>query len=101
MAAPSLEVADAAPSTDTARPSGLRPEQRERMLAYGLTPPAPLAVLLLIISPPLRGVELISGRGRMMNFARLHELPLGLGNYGRILNDQAFWHSVFVSAVYV
>ncbi len=101
MAAPSLDVANAAPSRETTRPSGLRPEQRERVLAYGLIAPAALAVLLLIIYPLLRVIELSFRQGRMMNFARLQELPLGLGNYSRILSDHAFWHSVFVSAVYV
>ena len=72
-----------------------------RLYAYGLLLPAAAAVFFLVVYPLLRILELSLREGRMMNFARISELPLGLGNYRRVLGDPAFWNSVSVSAIYV
>jgi multiple sugar transport system permease protein len=79
----------------------LGPSRRARLYAYSLLVPAAAAVLLLIVYPLVRVVELSLRQGKTMNFARLSELPLGFGNYQRVLADPAFWNSVSVSASYV
>jgi multiple sugar transport system permease protein len=78
-----------------------RPALRLKLYAYGLLLPATLAVLFLVVYPLARVFELSLREGRMMNFARISDLPLGLGNYQRVLGDAGFWNSVSVSAIYV
>ena len=73
----------------------------ERALATLLLLPAAGVVLALIGYPLFRIADLSFREGRTMNFARLSSLPLGWGNYARILGDPAFWHSAWVSAAYV
>lgn len=83
------------------RAAGLHPVQRGRILSYALLLPATAAVLCLIVYPLLRVVELSFREGRTMNFAKIGSLPLGLGNYEKVLADPAFWGSAWTSTVYV
>lgn len=74
---------------------------REDFFALGLLLPAFASVMFLIVYPLFRIVELSFREGRTMNFQRISELPLGLGNYQYIFSDPAFWNSVRVTAIYV
>jgi multiple sugar transport system permease protein len=75
--------------------------QRQTWLSFALLIPAALAVLVLIVYPLYQVLELSFREGRMMNFARIGELPLGLDNYARVLSDRAFWRSTWISTLYV
>lgn len=74
---------------------------QQRRLAYALLAPAALVVLALIVYPLWQVVDISFREGRTMNFARIREQSLGLGNYARVLTDPAFWRSTHVSAAYV
>ena len=68
--------------------------RRESMIAYGLLAPAFVLVAGLVVYP-LWSVAVTSLRsGRAMNIARLDQLPLGLANYSRVLQDEVFWDAV-------
>src|SRR3954451_7171259 len=84
-----------------ARTRGPGVAQGERLLAYGLLLPAALTIVALIGSPLFKVAEFSAREGRTMNFARIGMLPIGWGNYRRIAEDPAFWHSVLTSALYV
>lgn len=75
--------------------------KRQKALSIALLFPAAFAVLALILYPLLRVVEISFRDGKMMNFARISELPLGLGNYARVLADADFWNACATSALYV
>lgn len=81
--------------------TGLNFYRRQQILSYSLILPAALGVLTLILYPLYQVVDISLREGRVMNFARIHDLPLGFGNYVRVLTDPQFWNSVFVSVVYV
>jgi multiple sugar transport system permease protein len=66
-----------------------------------LLTPALLAVLVLVVYPLARIIDISTRIGRSMNFARIGLLPAGFGNYQRILDDPAFWNAVEVTAIYV
>ena len=67
--------------------------RRERMIAYGLLTPAFLLVAGLVLYP-LWTVFVTSLReGRAPNVARLDRLPLGFGNYSRVLQDEVVWQA--------
>jgi multiple sugar transport system permease protein len=75
--------------------------RRQLAFSYALLLPAVFAVLALIVYPLVRVVDISLRQGKVMNFARIGDLPLGLGNYTRVLTDPAFWHATYVSTVYV
>lgn len=75
--------------------------RRQTWLSFGLLAPAALAVLVLIVYPLYQVVDISLRDGRTMNFSRIGTLPLGLGNYSRVLADPQFWQSVLTSAIYV
>lgn len=75
--------------------------QRQQWLSIALLIPAALAVLTLIGYPLYQVFEISFRNGRIMNFARIHEQPLGLGNYAQVLTDEQFWRSMMTSALYV
>jgi multiple sugar transport system permease protein len=75
--------------------------RRQTAFSYALLLPAVVAVLALIVYPLVRVVEISFREGRVMNFARIGQQPLGLGNYERVLTDPGFWHAAYVSLVYV
>lgn len=75
--------------------------RRQTLLSFALLLPAAAAVLLLIVYPLYQVVEISFRDGRLMNFARIGELPLGLGNYVRVLADPLFWRATLNSTLYV
>lgn len=75
--------------------------RRQTLLSFALLIPAAAAVLLLIVYPLYQVVEISFRDGRLMNFARMGELPLGLGNYARVLGDPTFWRATLNSTLYV
>jgi multiple sugar transport system permease protein len=79
----------------------LREASRERLLALLLMAPALLAVLVLVLYPLARVVEISLRIGRSMNFARISLLPLGLGNYRLVFADPGFWQDCGTTALYV
>lgn len=72
-----------------------------QLFASALLLPALAAVLFLVVYPLIRVVELSLRKGKVLNFAKISQLPLSLDNYSRILGSEVFWHSVSVTAVYV
>jgi multiple sugar transport system permease protein len=85
-----------------AAPSAWLTEARRRWIfAHALILPAALAILFLVIYPLLKIAEVSLRVGKTMSFARIGQLPLGLGNYVAILADPQFWHSARVSLLYV
>ena len=74
---------------------------RSRAWAYGLLLPAVIAVGWLVAYPLYLVVNMSLRLGRTLNFARIGEMPVGLGNYERVLSDPNFWHSLLVTAIYV
>jgi len=75
--------------------------RRERVFAYALLAPAIVAVFALIAYPMYLVVAISFREGKSLNFLALDRRPLGLGNYAYVLADDATWHSLFVSLVYV
>ncbi len=75
--------------------------RRQTLLSFALLIPAAAAVLLLIVYPLYQVVEISFRDGRLMNFARMGELPLGVGNYARVLADPMFWRATLNSTLYV
>jgi len=74
---------------------------RERLLAYAMVLPALAAVVFLMLYPLVKVVDLSLRIGRSMNFARISLLPLGTGNYARVLDDPAFQQATVTTAIYV
>src|SRR5437868_6809176 len=67
--------------------------RRERVIAYGLLTPAFLLVAGLVLYP-LWTVFVTSLReGRVPNVSRLDRLPIGFGNYARVLQDEVVWQA--------
>ena len=67
--------------------------RRDTVIAYGLLAPAVLLVAGLVIYP-LWTVAVTSLRvGRAPNISRLGTLPLGFGNYWRVLQDEVVWQA--------
>jgi len=87
------------PSGRTRRPGSM--VRQERVLAYAFLLPAAFVVAGLIGYPLVRVADISLREGRIMNFARIGTLPLGLRNYITVATDPAFWHSVWVSLLYV
>jgi len=75
--------------------------KRQTTLSFVLLAPAATAVIVLLVYPLYRVVDISVRDGRTMNFAKISELPLGWGNYAKVLSDDQFWHSVLNSALYV
>ena len=75
--------------------------RQERLLAYAMLLPALAAVLFLVVYPLGKVVDLSLRIGRSMNFSRIGLLPLGLGNYTRILADPAFRQACSTTLLYV
>ena len=75
--------------------------RRQTLLSFALLIPAAAAVLLLIVYPLYQVIEISFRDGRLMNFARMSELPLGVGNYARVLADPMFWRATLNSTLYV
>ena len=75
--------------------------RRQTLLSFALLIPAAAAVLLLIVYPLYQVIEISFRDGRLMNFARMGELPLGVGNYARVLADPMFWRATLNSTLYV
>lgn len=73
---------------------------RSPAMAYGLLAPAVVAVAFLIAYPLYLVAQVSFRQGKTLNIARITELPLGLGNYARILDDPEVWHSAWVTFVY-
>lgn len=94
-----------ASSLDAARPRSrlfdINYHRRQTLLSFALLIPAAAAVLLLIVYPLYQVVEISFRDGTVMNFARIGELPLGLGNYVRVLTDALFWRATLNSTLYV
>ncbi len=76
-------------------------ERRRTLLSLALLMPAAATVLVLIVYPLYQVFEISLREGKVMNFARIGTLPLGFGNYARVLSDPQFWHSTTTSAIYV
>ena len=76
-------------------------QKRQTMFSFVLLLPASAVVLLMIVYPLYRVFDISLRDGKVMNFARIGSLPLGFGNYARVLADNQFWHSAAISAVYV
>lgn len=74
---------------------------RDRLLGYALLLPALAAVLALVLYPLGQVVELSLRVGRSMNVARIGQLPLGGGNWQRVLADPGFARAAWNTAVYV
>jgi multiple sugar transport system permease protein len=74
---------------------------RHDLVGYSLLAPAVITLAALVIYPLYTVVEFSFREGGTMSLAKLRGLPLGFANYVRVLNDPAFGHSIFVSAVYV
>lgn len=67
--------------------------RRDTVIAYGLLAPAVLLVAGLVVYP-LWTVAVTSLRvGRAPNISRLETLPLGFGNYWRVLQDEVVWQA--------
>lgn len=75
--------------------------RRERTIAYGLLAPAVLLVGAFVLYPLWVAIETSLRQGRTRNISRLHELPLGLGNYANALSDEATWAAIATTAIYV
>jgi len=83
------------------RQFGINYHRRQTLLSFALLLPAAAAVLLLIVYPLYQVVDISFRDGRVMNFAKIGELPLGLGNYARVLADPLFWRATLNSTLYV
>ncbi len=81
--------------------TGLSRTGQERLLAYAMVLPALAAVMLLMLYPLLKVIDLSLRIGRSMNFARIGLLPLGFGNYRRVLGDPAFQQAAVTTAIYI
>lgn len=94
-----------ASSLEAARPKqrlfDINYHRRQTLLSFALLIPAAAAVLILIVYPLYQVVDISFRDGRVMNFARIGELPLGLGNYARVLADPLFWRATLNSTLYV
>jgi multiple sugar transport system permease protein len=75
--------------------------RRQTLLSFALLLPAAAAVLILIVYPLYQVLDISFRDGKVMNFAKIGELPLGFGNYARVLTDPLFWRSTLNSALYV
>lgn len=88
------------PQNSAVRRRAWRPARRT-VLAYGLLAPAVVAVAFLIAYPLYLAIAVSFREGRTMNLARLDRLPVGWGNYTRVLDDPALWSAFARSVVYV
>jgi len=73
---------------------------QSRWLANALLVPAFGSVALLIAYPLYLVVETSLREGRVRNLARLGEMPLGLGNFRRVLEDIETWSSLWITFLY-
>jgi multiple sugar transport system permease protein len=71
------------------------------LFAHALILPALIAILVLVIYPIFKIIEVSLRVGRTMSFAKISKLPVGLANYTAVLNDPQFWLSARVSVIYV
>lgn len=74
---------------------------RARLRGYILLAPALLAVLFIVIYPLFMVLQLGFREGKSLNFAKIGQQPLGLGNYAAMLAEPALWNSIRVSLIYV
>lgn len=80
---------------------GWNHHRRQTLFSLALLLPASAVVLLMIVYPLYRVLDISLRDGKIMNFARIGSLPLGFENYRRVLENDQFWHSTAISAVYV
>ena len=74
--------------------------RRQTLLSFALLLPAAAAVLILIVYPLYQVLDISFRDGKVMNFAKIGELPLGFGNYARVLGDPLFWRSTLNTALF-
>lgn len=74
--------------------------RRERVLAYGMLVPAFAAVAILVAWPIYVIAQISLRPGRSLDFGRLLNQPLGLGNFERILGDPATVAAFVNSLIY-
>ena len=72
----------------------------ERRFAWLLLSPALAAVAVLIAWPIYVVVQMSVRPGKALALSELTSRPLGLGNYERVLGQQALWDAFGHSAVY-
>ncbi len=99
MTSPAMVAAMSGPRERRRRP--LSATGGDRLMAYALLAPALLAVLLLVLYPLGRVVDISLRLGRTMNVARIDRQPFGLGNYQSMLADPVFWQDCGTTAIYV
>ena len=75
--------------------------KRQQYLSFALLMPAAVAVLALIVYPLYRVVELSLREGRILNFAKIGDLPLGLQNYVDVLTNPKVLGAIWTSFLYV
>ena len=63
--------------------------------------PALVFLVVFLLYPLFKVVDLSFRVGSSMNFLKISEQPYGLDNYVRLLTSGAFWDSVKISALYV
>ena len=74
---------------------------RSRWVGYALLLPAIFAVGFLVAYPLYLVVATSLRQGKSLNVLRLSALPLGAGNYRSVLANDATWHSVWITLVYL
>lgn len=72
-------------------------DQREAALGWGLILPAMVIILLLILYPIIYNIFLSFFNVSLMGANQF----IGFGNYKDILGDGEFWHSVWMTVLYV
>jgi multiple sugar transport system permease protein len=76
-------------------------DRQRQLVGVVLLAPALLTLFALIVYPLFKVAEYSIRVGHTMNLSKLGTLPLGFDNFQRVLQDDAFWHSILVSAGYV
>ena len=67
--------------------------RRNRTVAWALLSPALLLVGGLVLYPLYAVLATSLREGRSPNISRLNGLPIGLGNYARVLTDEVVWRA--------
>ncbi len=75
--------------------------QRSKAIAYGLLLPGLIVVGYLVAYPLYLIVNTSLRLGPAFDLERISNLPVGLGNYDRVLIDPHFWASLWITALYV
>jgi multiple sugar transport system permease protein len=74
--------------------------RRERVLAYGMLVPAFAAVAALVAWPIYVIAQISLRPGRSLDFSRVLNQPLGMGNFERIFGDTVTLHALLNSVIY-